>query len=714
MKEEEIVLASFQEAFEETKDCPRALYGIGFHTKYILEQVEGYQILALMDQNNEGEIIYNLPVKSPKEVIGLVKEIVIITRFINLNVVYQRIKHLEAEGIVIKGPDGALLSEIFSTDKTDYSKFPYPKEEVFLEKLKEASVVSFDMFDTLVQRKVLEPEDIFALVEKKSGFEGFALERIKAQKESLASLGEGRSFSDIYDFFQKNTGCDEETRDKLQALEFETELSSIIPRKSGVNALNHCVQQGKQVFILSDMYLSQHYLEQILTNCGISGYADCIVSCDYGKTKQTGELFTVLKEKAKDENIFHIGDNLKADVLNAEEYGISSFHFMSYTQLLANSPFMNLLQNATSLADHLLLAHIFSQLFDSPFVLTAHSGRLFVEDVASLSKLCLMPLILKFFAWQYEVLKEENSPRVFYMARDGYLLHEIHQILKEYPQYSAFPKSEYVLASRRGLILPNVDSEEALLDLLSIDAIHNLDLIGDWIWQRFSFTLTFPFEYETLSTVEKKQWVVEALLKEKDEIFQIAQKEKKEYQSYLQQFQIKEEETIFVFDLATRGTIRNHFNKISKGAHKGLCFATINDTNDDKEMFSMLGATQFYGSQKFFFFSSFMIFETFLASDDGQFICFEDGTPLFLHDKENSPLFPLLRTELKEQVLSLAEEETLTTWNDCHLELVDLLCGCLHQDYCIFSQALKRLFTHEDGLSAKVVNLFDFVDMEFL
>lgn len=714
MNEQEKVLASFLDAFEETKDCPRALYGIGINTKYILEHIEGYEILALMDQSNEGEIFFDLPVRSPEEVKGQVKEIVIITRFINLNVVYQRIKHLEEEGIVIKGPDGSVLSEIFSVENRDFSDFPYPKEEIFLEKIQGASVVSFDMFDTLVQRSVLEPEDIFALVEKKSGFVEFSCERIKAQKESLETLGEGRSFSQIYQVFQKNTGCTDEKRDELQKMELDTEFEYMMPRVSGVSAFQQCLEDGKQVFILSDMYLSGEILEKLLGHCGISGYTECIVSCDYGMTKQSGELFGVLKEKAKGKALVHIGDNLKADVLSAEEQGISAFHFMSYTQLLANSPFMDMLQKASSLADRLLLGDVFSHLLDSPFALTKYSGRLCLDGVDILAKTVVTPLVLRFLAWQAEVLEKERNPRIFYMARDGYLLHDIYEELRQMADYQHLPPSEYVLASRRGLILPNISTEEDILDLLAIDTVNDFEGVDRLIQERFAVEVCYPSHYPSMPPEEKKAWIMSALLSKKEEIFQNAQREKREYLRYLEQFDVKEDETIFVFDLATKGTVWSQFNKITENAHKGICFAWMNSLAPHEDMQSMFGQTMFYGAQKYFFFSSFMTIEAIFDSDDGQFLGLREGVPVFRNEPNKSPFFGELRESTKKQVFLLLEKEPLSFWNDCNLALIDLLYGCFRKEYSVVSKELQGLFIYEDAFAAKSENLFDLVGMEFL
>lgn len=713
MKEEERVLQTFVSAFEETKQIPRALYGIGVNTKYILEQVQGYHILALMDQNNEGQTIYGLPVKSPESLLGSVQEIVIITRFVSLNIVYQRIKHLEAEGIVIKGPDGALLSQVFAEDKLDYSQFPYPKEEELLKKIESASVVSFDMFDTLVQRTVLHPEDVFKLVEEKSGEKDFASQRIKAQKESLASLGVGRSFDQIYEVFQKNTKVTTAKREALKKLELELEYACIIPRKSGVALWNHCKKQNKTLYILSDMYLSQGVLEQLLAKNGIDGYVKCIVSCEEAKTKESGALYHVLKEEVGEQAILHIGDNLKADVLNAQENGLDSFHFMSYPQLLANSPFFTIYNQVTTCSDSVLVGHIFSDLLDSPFALTNYQGRCFVENLEQLAKLSITPLLLKFLSWEWEKLEHISHPRVFYLARDGYLLYEIHKALRTTQAYQHLPPCDYVYASRRGLLLPNVATEEDILALAGVDAMQTMENIREVIEERFGWTIDLCQEFGTLPLIQQREWVENHLLERKEEIFSKASQEKQEYLAYLETFALREEETLFLFDLATRGTLKNNFNKMTQREGKSLCFATINQTDPCESDYALFGNTTFYGSQRYGFFTSFMSLETLLASEDGQFIAIKEGKPLFRREAPPTALLSSLQDILKEETIKWFETQEVTWINQVSLSLVDGLYGCLQDKFCVLSQKLKPLFLHEDPFSKRTEHLFDVISMKF-
>ena len=67
------------------------------------------------------------------------------------------------------------------------------------ENIDKHAVISFDVFDTLLIRKVAEPHDVFRLVEQNLNQVGFARERIEAE-ELARKLAQGRevTFEEIY------------------------------------------------------------------------------------------------------------------------------------------------------------------------------------------------------------------------------------------------------------------------------------------------------------------------------------------------------------------------------------------------------------------------------------------------------------------------------------------------------------------------------------
>ena len=49
--------------------------------------------------------------------------------------------------------------------------------------------------------------------------------------------------------------------------------------------MEYAIAQGKEVAIISDMYLPSEIITDILNSLGIKGYTKLYVSCDYGVSK---------------------------------------------------------------------------------------------------------------------------------------------------------------------------------------------------------------------------------------------------------------------------------------------------------------------------------------------------------------------------------------------------------------------------------------------
>lgn len=193
-----------------------------------------------------------------------------------------------------------------------------------LEEVLEYSVISFDIFDTLIKRNVKKPTDVFRIIENKISLCGFTEERIKAEKEA-----------------RKKTACEEITLDQiymymycysdrqieeLKKLELETEAQVLIINEDIIDIYNKCVKAGKKVYIISDMYLPIYFIEEVLDSLGITGYCKLYLSSQFMATKRTGKLFEIFlnEQKIISESVVHIGDSYKSDYESPQKRGINA------------------------------------------------------------------------------------------------------------------------------------------------------------------------------------------------------------------------------------------------------------------------------------------------------------------------------------------------------------------------------------------------------
>ena len=83
-----------------------------------------------------------------------------------------------------------------------------------IEALRKADVISFDIFDTLITRRIYSPEDIFSIIEQKYKLDHFKEKRIQADSIARKQLGRDINLDDIYAVLQSSFNAKKLTRAK--------------------------------------------------------------------------------------------------------------------------------------------------------------------------------------------------------------------------------------------------------------------------------------------------------------------------------------------------------------------------------------------------------------------------------------------------------------------------------------------------------------------
>ena len=172
--------------------------------------------------------------------------------------------------------------------------------EVLYEKIENAKVISFDMFDTLVYRLTNTPEDIFRMVGEHYQIAGFVKLRMREQDVISHKLFESKGYphanmDEIYDHLA--TVYPEYDWMEIKAYEIQLEKDALKQNTEMYDVFRHALASGKKVVITSDMYLNGDTIEDILTGCGYVGYHRLFVSSDERKAKFNKELFACIKDE---------------------------------------------------------------------------------------------------------------------------------------------------------------------------------------------------------------------------------------------------------------------------------------------------------------------------------------------------------------------------------------------------------------------------------
>ena len=189
---------------------------------------------------------------------------------------------------------------------------------------------SFDIFDTLITRTTATPDGIFLIIQDKllngnydipnfiknnfylirKSTSNFTRFQFKEYKEEI-------TIYDIYENISNNNYLSDVQKQLLIDLEIETEIENSIPIISNINKLKELVGYGKNVVLISDMYLPSNIIRDILLKHDIIfNNIKIYVSCELEKTKSSGNMYKLVKEfeMINYTDWLHIGDNLHSDI----------------------------------------------------------------------------------------------------------------------------------------------------------------------------------------------------------------------------------------------------------------------------------------------------------------------------------------------------------------------------------------------------------------
>ena len=355
-----------------------ALYGLGKKTKAILEQYRNYNIVALLDRNRTGEIEWNLPIVSVKEAQQMgVTAIIIAASSVNTPVIFRRIAdECEQYHISVYDMTGRKMEKKTGPFVLD-SFYETCTEARLRELIWKSDVISFDIFDTLLVRDVLFPTDIFEIVAEESkevlpGEINFAKYRIQCEREKNL-VGEPK-FSDIYGELMIKTGLSQDMINMLMTKEIEEEKHRLHAREKMLSVAREANAAGKIICCTSDMYLSKDILSDILVREGYDFLNQIFISCEYGNSKADG-LYSIVREVYPTAKILHIGDNLDADIVAANKFGMdATFQIPSIYQMIGDSSAYGILDREMSLEERIHYGTLFAKKFNDPFLFERTKG----------------------------------------------------------------------------------------------------------------------------------------------------------------------------------------------------------------------------------------------------------------------------------------------------------------------------------------------------
>ena len=540
--------------------------------------------------------------------------------------------------------------------------FKLDKQSLIMQ-LSEYDIISFDIFDTLCTRGVMEPDDVFdlmseAIFEKYGKKVDFKTIRKRAEEEAVAENGAFTNINHIYGKIGKDKTVGEYAT-PLKNMEIDIEHKLCIPRKDMVEVYSSLKSMGKTVILVSDMYLTKPHIAAMLHKCGVSYYDDLILSCEVGARKDDDSIWDLIFEHYPSDGFIHVGDNFTSDSQILMDRGFNSQIVLNTKALLELSEYRDLMNytlasdytRSMRVANSLMLGHALNGgLFNSPFAFDT-DGKLVFKDINTLGHTTMAPLMTYFTQWLSVKVKPEE--KLLLLAREGVLLEKL---IDKY--YGACKKSindhVYFLTSRRAASLAAVADDQ---DIEHIAMQYYQGSFSNLLMERFGLELHTDEEDFDIVEPHENSWLMERLIPYIDEIKTAVAREKEAYLSYVNNL-VQKDDKLAVVDVGFSGTIQYFLTGLLGRKLGGYYVATYNFKpkayGQAYDSIYDIKSAEEYDASKLMNYQLFL--ENALSATTGQLTCFEkkenDIVPCFKEADE----VPSSVRDMQQAMITYAEQ----------------------------------------------------------
>ncbi len=691
IQEQQYVVGQFREHYKAEKE-PIVLYGIGNNTKAILNQCPDIKIMGLMDASHTGQVIYGKQVLSEEQVRKLKAVIVIVARDSVLPIIYQRISGLEADGVRIQDIRGKqLCGNRFIWEPFDLECWKNTFEAAQKE-ISNHDVISFDLFDTLIARKMLEPRGLFPLIArnykllaKDCGMKTLLSQNFSVWREQIEKeLGACHTLSEYYQEMVCRGWISEEQSVLLEKIELELEERYTVARKSMQLLAAYAVGQHKKVLILTDTYYTACQLRNLTSLRELPAEIPIWTSCEKRMHKEDGTLFyELLRETGMEaKQHLHIGDNRIADNSVPHSMGINTFSICSGKALMEYSSMRDILSvSGQDKADD-VLGYFQAKKLNDAFCLCESQGRVVIHSPFELGKLWLGPLVYEFLLWFRNQLYINEIEQVLMPARDGYLFKQAYDLMKT----DSLPEAIYFKASRRAVSVAAIQDER---DIKQIAARAYNGTIANFFLNRFGIRITGDYaDCSWHHSAEK----VEAYLKQYTEnILEEARQERYTYLKYLEQAGVLNNRRQAIFDFVAGGTLQQYLEHLLKKDFYGFYFAVINRSPHVKFIQTAFGESSSYQA-KGAVIEHYLMLESVFTDPDATLVCIRPNGLMEFEETENRA-FPFM-SRIQRGILSYVRERFQIDKGagQPNLILAEQLFSTLFSGQCVIPKKWKRQF----------------------
>lgn len=495
---------------------------------------------------------------------------------------------------------------------------PLVNKKKFLKKIKRYDVISFDIFDTLITRKIFNPDDLFVMMGNKLGIDDFLNRRKNAEACAIKKFNHDVNIHEIYECYGEIYG--DSNLDNIISLEKELELELTYPRFEMLDIFN-MLKHDKKIILTSDMYLDKETILKMLKKNGYVGFDYLFLSNDLNARKDIGNIWDIVKSRYGD-NIIHIGDNFYSDFELVKKNGISAYRIYSSRDMFRNSyvyRFISHKMDNLSVSESLFYGLMINKnLYNSPF------SSLKIDSIEKLGYSLYAPFMNCFM--DYICGEIDKKSILLFLSREGYYLQKLYS---DYCKINGIDevKNSYFLVSRKatkGALLSSCRELDSLLDDFfsgSISSFFKQKLQIDY--DGADFNIELPSD---------KKKIYDIILNYKDIIFSNSLRDKENYKKYISSVvDEKKYKNIYLVDLGYSGSIQFNLSKMLCTDLKGLYLLSSDSIKKYSDKSILKFRFDSIINEKYLnIYHYSLLFEYFLSAPFGQLICFDDlGKPVY-------------------------------------------------------------------------------------
>jgi len=291
--------------------------------------------------------------------------------------------------------------------------------------------VSLDCFDTIVVRNVAEPVDVFFDLARSEPFArlDFAAKlRVDAESRarSLATLRKGSTEVSLPDIYRAAFPAlsDAEVAELARA-ELEAEKRACSAFAPTIELMLAAKQRGLPIVIVSDTYLSEPELRELLSACipaeALAAVERIFCSSEHGRSKAAGLFKDVLRLLGvAGRSLVHFGDHAVSDLAAASAEGLHA------VQLVHHTPVVESALRTHALATGLVAPEVrLERGLPRPYAALLSEARGLEEPAAELGYVGAGPILYAFGHFLLRSLAELRDagarPKPLFLLRDAFL-----------------------------------------------------------------------------------------------------------------------------------------------------------------------------------------------------------------------------------------------------------------------------------------------------